>query len=214
MIFLRYESFRGYLRLYPITSLVLALNLISFILDYVVGGARPLLNYGAFILEPADPYGLLEPWRYVSSVFLHSNLTHLLYNSFSLLIFAPPLERLLGHFRYALFYLLCGVLGNAANVIIRLGTDIQDIQHVSIGASGAVYGIFGAYLFMALFRKHSMDEGSRKTVYSVLIFGLIYSVLSPRIDIWAHIGGGVAGFLLYDLFNRSKRAGTGAKQWN
>jgi membrane associated rhomboid family serine protease len=200
MIFLRYESLREYLRYYPVTSAILALNLLVFLADLVLEG-RPLFEAGAFVQHPVfDRYGLLEPWRYVTSIFLHAGWEHLLFNAFSILVFAPPLERLIGHFRYAVFWLLAGILGNVFSAAVNLGGDFR----VAVGASGAVYGVFGAYLYLALFRKHAMDEASRKTVYSILLFGLLYSVISPRIDIWAHAGGCLAGFLMLGMLVQSR----------
>jgi len=195
MIFLRYESFRGYLRMYPVTSVLLGLILLVHLVDLILPGS-PLLDRGFFYQDPrVDPYGLEQPWRYVTAIFLHAGWEHLLFNCFSILVFAPPLERLLGRARYLLFYLLAGVLGNVFSAFVHASEG-----NASVGASGAIYGIFGAYLYLALFRKHAMDEASRKTVYSILIFGLIYSLISPRINIWAHIGGGIAGFAMMRAF--------------
>lgn len=201
MIFLRYESFRDYLRLYPVTAAILAVNIAVYLLDWLLPG-NPLIDAGFFRIVPFyDPYGLLEPYRYVTSMFLHADAMHLLFNMFSVLVFAPPLERLFGRVKYALFYVLAGLLGN----VFSAGVNFGDV-HMAVGASGAVYGVFGAYLYLALVRKGSLDEASRKTVYSILIFGLIYSIISPRIDIWAHVGGCIAGFAMLGIFAPSRRA--------
>ncbi|GLX69252.1 rhomboid family intramembrane serine protease [Paenibacillus glycanilyticus] len=205
MIFLRYESFRGYLRAYPVTSVLIALNLIYFIVVAMTGNtndAGHVIDYGAFISYPAgDPLGLQEPWRYVTSIFMHSGIQHLLFNMFSLLVFAPPLERLLKSLKYALFYLLCGILGNLLSSLIS--SYIQNEPHLAVGASGAIYGVYGAFLFISLFRKAWLDEASRKTVYTILGFGVVYSILIPSIDLWGHVGGGLAGFVLYGLLDRA-----------
>lgn len=206
MIFLRYESFRGYLRAYPVTSVIIALNLIYFIVIAFTGdtnSAEHVLDYGAFTsYAHGNPLGLDEPWRYVTSIFMHAGFQHLLFNMFSVLVFAPPLERLLKPLKYAVFYLLCGILGNAFSAVISSLTD-EWIQHVSVGASGAIYGVYGAFLFISLFRKAWLDEASRKTVYMILGFGVVYSFLIPSVDLWGHVGGGLAGFLLYGLLDRA-----------
>lgn len=205
MIFLRYESFRSYLKLYPVTAAVIALNIIYFIIIAISGNpneGQHAIQYGAFVTNPElDPYGMLEPWRYITSIFMHSGIEHLLYNMFALLIFAPPLERLLNSVKYALFYLLCGIAGNGMSAwtnVLEGGFD----THVGVGASGAIYGVYGAFLYISLFKKSRLDEGSRKTVYTILIFGVIYSFLVPSVDLWAHVGGALAGFLLYYVFDR------------
>lgn len=201
MIFLRYESFKGYLKAYPVTSILIALNVILFILQLATGGSDrgELTLAWLFYQDVNDPYGLVEPWRYVTSMFLHGSVQHLLFNMFALMVFAPPLERLLGWWRYVLLYLLSGVIGNFVSALVITGTQF------SLGASGAIYGIYGAYLFIALLRKGMMDKGSEKTVYTILIFGVIYSFVSTGIDLWAHIGGALGGFLLYALMDKRER---------
>ncbi len=188
MIFLRYESFRSYLRLYPVTAGIIAINIIVYFID-LFSGNHALLQRGIFISSPD------QPWRYVTAVFLHLGFQHLFFNMFAILIFAPPLERMLGHVRYAVFYLLCGIVGNIFSALAEPLT-------VGAGASGAIYGIYGAFLYLAVMKK-SLDEASRKTVYTILIFGLIYSIFVPGIGIWAHFGGLFAGFVFgygYDKY--------------
>ncbi|MFC4812288.1 rhomboid family intramembrane serine protease [Paenibacillus sp. GCM10023250] len=200
MIFLRYESFQGYLRMYPVTSAILLLNILAYAADHLLLDGR-LLNWGLFYSSPGDNYfSLGEPWRYVTAVFLHLSLSHIFYNLFSILVFAPPLERMLGHWKYAAFYLLSGIIGNLVSVIANPTT-------AGAGASGAIYGVFGAYLFLALM-KRSLDANSRKTVYTILIFGVIYTLIVPNIGIWAHFGGLLAGFVLayaYDWYLIARR---------
>jgi len=202
MIFLRYESFRSYLKLYPATSIIIAANIVYFIVVAMTGSTLDglhLYHYGAFITDPIlDPFGLQEPWRYITSMFMHSGLEHLLFNMFALLVFAPPLERLLTSWKYVIFYLLCGIGGNLLVALVK-----QSSYNIGVGASGAIYGIYGAFLFISLFRKAWLDEGSRKTVYMILIMGCIYSLLVPRVSFWGHVGGALTGFLLYNLFDRA-----------
>lgn len=200
MIFLRNESFRTYVRIYPITAFILAANLVVFILDTLVFDQK-LTIWGMFYQEPAgNLYGINEPWRYISSIVLHVDWEHLLFNCFSTLVFAPPLERILGHTHYLLFYIAAGIGGNALSAIVNAGS-----VYVSVGASGAIYGIFGAFLYLALFPKHALGEAERKTIFAILIFGLIYSILMPNINIWAHIGGAITGFTLMSVYVRSSR---------
>ena len=143
MIFLRYESFRSYLRQFPVTSALIALNIIYFVIVALAGSTNDiyhLIDFGSFVTIPVlDPYGIIQPWRYFTSIFMHGGIEHLLYNMFALIVFAPPLERLLKSIPYAFFYLLCGIAGNVSSAFINHMTA-DPLVHVGVGASGAIYG--------------------------------------------------------------------------
>ncbi len=200
MIFLRYESFSAYLRLYPVTSLILAVNLVLFVITGFWGGwSSPgfevMFRLGA--LTDAVPGGT-DFWRWVSSMFLHFGFGHFFFNSFSIFIFSPPLERLLGHVKFFLLYIGSGLVGNLFTVMFMS-------KYISAGASGAAYGLLGAYLFMLVHMRHVLDYSSRKTVQTFLVLGLIYSILFPRINLLAHLGGLIGGYVLFFLLSRRKR---------
>src|SRR5690625_192853 len=83
-----------------------------------------LIKYGAIMNHEIIQYNLArivppELHTYVTSIFLHNGFRHLLFNSFSIFVFAPPLERMLGHIRYALLYLLSGIVGNILTEVIK-----------------------------------------------------------------------------------------------
>lgn len=197
MIFMRYESFRSYLKMYPVTSAILAINLAVQLL--VMFRGDQLIYNGAFYVWPGDPFGLVEPWRYFTSMWLHGGWQHLLFNCFSILVFAPPLERLLGHVKYTLLYVLSGIVGNLATAIVM---SVMSESMISVGASGAVYGVFGSFLYFAVVRKGLLDAASTKTIYTILVIGVIYSVIMQGINLWAHLGGALGGFLIMGVFDR------------
>ncbi|MEB3100237.1 rhomboid family intramembrane serine protease [Ferviditalea candida] len=200
MIFLRYESFKGYIRYYPVTSVVLLVNTLLMVLMFVDGGSQnvdTLVRFGALVTH-YEPYSS-EVWRYFTSIFLHIGLDHWLFNSFAIFVFAPPLERIMGKLPYLILYIGSGLIGNIASAWLQ--TDVQ----VSAGASGAIYGIYGAFLFIGFFRKRLLDDQSHKTVLIILVIGVIYSVLIPHVSLLAHLGGAIGGFLLFPLLKRQVR---------
>jgi len=198
MMFLRYESFKDYVRYYPVSTILLAIIIVvhfGFMLFAAIQGtpANQLKwVYGGFIkanrFEP-------EFWRYVTSIFIHGHFAHLLFNAFSLYVFAPPLERALGRFRYIFLFLFAGVVGN-------IFTSLFMNQIFSVGASGSIYGIFGAYFYYMIFRRRSIDEASRRTLQMLLLIGIIFSVIMPNINFYAHLGGLVGGFVLNLLYSK------------
>ncbi|MDR0270626.1 rhomboid family intramembrane serine protease [Paenibacillus sp.] len=202
MLFVRYENWKSYLKYYPITTILFVANIIMYLVIAFNGGASDtstLLRFGAL----TNVEGYDEWWRYLSSIFLHGSFSHLLFNNFAILVFAPPLERLLGAWRYALLYLLTGVIGNILSVAHynRIGEAL-----LTIGASGAIYGVYGAFLYIALLQRNRMDEASRKTVYALLLVGIIFSFISGseefKVNWVAHLGGLIGGFFIYGLMAR------------
>jgi rhomboid protease GluP len=199
MIFLRYESLKQYIRFYPITSSILLIQIVMFVLTSIFGGStdpETLIRFGAMVSTPDfSP----EYWRYFSSIFLHIGFDHLLFNSIALYIFAPPLERLLGRWNYVVFYLGSGFAGNVMAEWLRTGA------YYAAGASGAIYGIYAAFLFLGLFRRKLLDEQSRKTIQIIIVVGFIYSIIVPKISLLGHLGGFIGGFILFALMFRQHR---------
>ncbi|MDO3410901.1 rhomboid family intramembrane serine protease [Saccharibacillus sp. CPCC 101409] len=207
MIFVRYEKWNQYLKLYPVTLLIALANIVVFIFMASKGAygrngsGQELLQYGALSnLTQYPELGHVDgPWRYFSSIFLHGSFEHLLFNCFAILVFLPPLERLLGHVRYGLLYLASGIVAN----LISMGAYNRLGEYfITVGASGAIYGGYGAFLYLALFQRQKMDQASRKTVYLLLATGLVLSFITPNINIWAHLGGLIGGFFLYGVMVR------------
>jgi rhomboid protease GluP len=193
MIFIRYENWRSYLKQFPVTSALIIVNIIMFIILAMNGGStngETLVRYGAVFKW--EPY-VEQTWRLISAMFLHIGFEHLLFNMFALFVFAPPLERALGHLRYVILYVLSGILGNAISVFLsEWGT-------LMAGASSAIYGLYGAYLFIAIFQRQALDDASRKTLYIILGLGIVQSFLMSHVSWSAHLGGLAAGFILYGV---------------
>lgn len=196
MIFLRRETFRQYIRWYPVTSILLLVMAVLFLAMEWIGSSlasRTLVDFGALYSNRGETH---EWWRYFTAIFLHIGWSHLLFNAFALYVFAPPLERLLGPWRYAVFFLIAGFAGNAASMLYSTP------PFITAGASGSIYGLYAAYLYLALFHKHVLDEGTRQTVITILAVGFIYSFVVPNVNLYAHMGGLVGGFLYFALWAR------------
>ncbi|USB35101.1 rhomboid family intramembrane serine protease [Paenibacillus sp. YPG26] len=197
MIFIRYENLKSYLRYYPVTSLILLINIIMFIL--VAFSGDDLLRFGALTNDSSYEH---ERWRYLSAIFLHDGFDHLLFNSFALMVFAPPMERLLGSWKYAVLYLGAGLLANALSMAYY---NYQMELTLTVGASGAIYGVYGGFLYVALLQRQMIDEASRKTLYAILMVGLVFSIMVDNINWMAHLGGLITGFFIYGILIRISR---------
>ncbi|MFP7494994.1 rhomboid family intramembrane serine protease [Terribacillus saccharophilus] len=195
-MFRRTESFKEYLYAYPVISLLVAVNLLLWIITGLLptpfGNSLYQLGAGVNLFISLGDY-----WRLITPIFLHApgSITHVLFNCFSLVVFGPALEQMLGKLKFTLFYLLAGIIGNIVTYVLD---PYSFVSH--IGASGAIYGLFGAYLFMIWFRKHLMDRGNAQVILVIFIVGIIMSLFSANINLAAHLGGAAAGFVLAPLF--------------
>ncbi|MNP58042.1 Rhomboid family protein [compost metagenome] len=98
-------------------------------------------------------------------------------------------------------YIMGGFLANVLSVALGQTPEAYTAT-VSVGASGAIYAIYGAFLYIAVLQRGMMDEGSRKTLYGLLVMGIVMSFVTPYVNWIAHLGGLAAGFFLYGLIIR------------
>lgn len=175
-----------------ITPIIMYLNIGVFLLMVFAGlglisfEAVDLLRWGGNF----RPYTIVgEWWRLLTSMFVHGGILHLLMNMVGLVFVSVFLEPLLGRARFALLYLLTGLAGSLASVLWYPAI-------VSIGASGAIFGLYGVFLALLLARVFP-PELSKAFLVSTLVF-VGYNLLmglSGGIDNAAHIGGLVSGLL-------------------
>jgi rhomboid protease GluP len=189
-MFTRQETLRQYIRLYPITTILLILNIGMFIYTMLTGGVstRRLYDLGGMVTTPPEQGA--EVWRWFTSMFLHGSFMHLLMNMFGLYVVAPSLERILGRMHYLLLYLVTGVAASATSAYFASEAA------VSIGASGAVYGVFGALAAYAMLDKWSMVKSDKQIIYSIIALGFVTSVFIPNVNWLGHLGGLLCGVLL------------------
>ena len=195
-MFIRRESFKQYISYYPVVSTLLAINIIVYFITLIPGIGDEIFWRGM------SHNGLIsqgEWWRVVTAMFLHGSFTHILFNAFSLFVFAPDLERFIGKGRFIFVYLASGLAGNILTYIIR------DYGYASIGASGAIFGVFGAFAALVYYTRNNFPQ-LKQVILPLLIISVIMTFLSPGTNATAHLGGLATGFVigLY-FFNPSTR---------
>ena len=144
------------------------------------GDTSPL--YRDLALAPLYTADTGQYYRLLTAMFLHYGLLHIAFNMWALIYIGPPLELALGRLRYGLLYLLAGIGGNVAAYVF--GPPLVP----SAGASGAVFGLFGAYAVIARQQRRSVGG-----IGLVIAVNLVFSFTFPNIDWQAHIGGLVIG---------------------
>ena len=187
-MFTRTESFRDFIRLYPVVSLIILIHILLYIVTSIPVFPNRLLfellsGVNLFIVEG-------EYWRLVTPIFMHAGFAHLLFNSFSLVLFGPALEQLLGKSKFILLYLSTGIAANIATL------TLEPLTYTHVGSSGAIFGLFGFYIAIVVFKKVMLSKENSQTIMTIAVIGLIMTFLQSNINITAHIFGFIAGFLI------------------
>ena len=141
-------------------------------------------------LDFYPPVAVAEPYRFLTSAFLHSTsfLLHIVFNLYALWLVGPYLEGLLGRAQYAALYLLSAVGGSVGFYLLVSPSDPQAWQTSAVGASGAVFGLFGA-LFVVN-RRLGRDVGG---IVVVLLINAVLGFVASGIAWQAHLGGLITG---------------------
>jgi membrane associated rhomboid family serine protease len=186
---------------------ILAINVAVFVVEMLLGGAtslRVLVNLGAMVP------GLVaegEWWRLFTAMFLHVGVFHLLLNSLGLYIFGSLIEQVLGSARFLAVYLVSGFCASA--VSFTFGPP----GAVAAGASGAIFGLLGAWLAFN-FRRRSLSLARANIQGAVMLIAInvVFGLAIPGVDNFAHLGGlaaGIgAGFVAEGFGHRSTRTAT------
>lgn len=194
------RSVKEFIKLYPVVSTLAIINLgLWFIINFLklpIG----LKLYDLGIGHNLTVLLLDEYWRLVTPIFLHADLSHVIFNTFALILFGPALEKMIGSFKFIIIYLLTGIIGN-------VGTFLIDMNSITphLGASGAIYGLFGVYIFMVLFRKDLIGKSDSQIIITIFVLGLVMTFIRPNINISAHLFGFLGGFILGPLFLRKAK---------
>lgn len=168
---------------YPIfTYILIAINIVFFILS--------IINYSYMFNTFANYYKNIqdgEVWRLITCTFLHADIIHISFNMIALLAIGPLVEKYYGKSRYLLIYLGSGILGSLFSAVLG--------NYVSVGASGAIFGLFGALLYFGYKYRATLDGFLRSSIIPIIVANLLMGFVVPGIDVIGHIGGLIGGLL-------------------
>jgi len=163
-----------------------------FLLEELFGGSNNiavLVKMGANVSERVEAG---EYWRLMTCVFLHAGYMHIILNTYVLFALGGFFNRILGDAVYLTVFLVSGITGSLASTFLGKA-------QVSVGASGAIWGLFGASLAVSFIKNPLIPEIIRLSMRRVTLINLAINLgvsFLPMVDIWAHIGGGIGGFLV------------------
>jgi rhomboid protease GluP len=166
---------------------LLGLNIAIYIIPELLGVTGLVQDLGAKS-NAAIRSG--EYYRFLTAMFLHAGLTHIMFNAFALYSLGLDVERFFGHARFLAIYMVAGLGGGVASYALS--------PNDSVGASGAIFGLIGALAAFFYQSRKLFGEMSRQQIGSLIFVTLInlgIGFTTPRIDNYAHIGGLLAGAL-------------------
>ena len=186
----------------PVTTLLLVSFIGLFIMQVLTGvdannpSTEALVKWGANAL----PFTMdNEPWRLVSSAFLHIGLMHLLFNGFAMYFFGQIAEPMFGSAKFLALFLLAAIGGSLLNNYVTWQGIVDGTGQagLSAGASGGIMGIGAALLIAALF-KISVNGMvlNLKSLIFIMGIDLVYGFAVPGIDNAGHIGGAITGLII------------------
>jgi rhomboid protease GluP len=179
----------------PIVMYVLlAANVICFGIEALLAGLNPSTDALSLLGAQSNlPSAVGQYWRLAAAMFLHAEPAHLAFNMYALFILGRDIEGFYGHLRFATIYFLSGVAGNVATY--ALGAPAV----VSVGASGAIFGLIGAEIALLVSNRLLFGSSRRGRLLNLAFLvgiNLAYGFANRRINNLAHVGGLLAGLAL------------------
>jgi rhomboid protease GluP len=169
------------------TYVFIVLQVLMFlVLEWKGGSTDPvvLIQYGAKF-NPLIKEG--EWWRFFTPIFLHIGFFHLFMNTMALYYLGMTVERLYGSWRFFVIYLIAGFFGTLGSFLFT--------SSLSAGASGAIFGLFGALLYFGTVYRHLFLQTMGTNIIGLIVLNLVLGLIIPGIDNAGHIGGLIGGFL-------------------
>ena len=169
-----------------VTYALILINVFMFLFPLINGTTEEFYNlfasYGPFV-KMGDYY------RLISAAFMHANIAHLIFNMYALWIIGMQLESFIGKWRYLVVYLFSAISGSLLSVIVTPDA-------VSVGASGAIFGLLGALLYFGYHYRVYLGTVIKSQIIPLIVINLLLGFMVPGIDNAAHIGGLIGGTLI------------------
>ncbi len=185
------------------TAILTGLNAVVYIMLIFLGNTGSavfMAQHGALYPELVIENG--EWWRLITAMFLHFDPAHLVNNMLIFCCIGSRLEKVAGTVKMLITYFVSGILGNLLSLYIMYRTGNFA---VSAGASGAVYGMIGAFLWIVILHHGHLEGISIRGILLMLGLSLYYGFTATNIDNWGHLGGLVSGFFIMIILYRRKR---------
>lgn len=177
-----------------VVSILLDIMILLYFLQLIqlnssfISQSELLLNWGGVRNQEVSSG---EIWRLFTSMFLHGGFLHLVYNGIALVFVGMHVEPLLGRIKFSIYFILSGIASGLASII-------WNDNVISVGASGAIFGLFGLAIFVDYFKTKSFSSNKYLIPLFAIFAGInfIYGLVVPNTDNAGHFGGFLAGVVL------------------
>ena len=193
---------------FSMNTTLIGVNVLFFIVIIIFGAFIPnILEYIA--LKPANIFGGKFIWTFVTSMFMHGGIFHLLINMLSLFFVGSLIEKILGSKRYLYFYLGSGLFAGIFFVVLSVITGSADFNAFAVGASGAIFGLIGLLMILTpnlpvyLFFIPIPIKMKYAAPGMLILLWLISKAASLSVGNTAHLGGLVAG-IFFGIYLKRK----------
>lgn len=193
------EELKAFLKTRAVVNLsIVTVNIAVFLVMSLFGNVQSstyMIAHGAYYLPLIQENG--EYYRLLTSMFLHFGIQHLFGNMLCLIFLGDMLEKLAGKGSYLLIYFGGGIGSGLVTIFYELGTGSRA---VCAGASGAIFSVIGALVFLSVIHRGEIPNFGRKRFYIMTALMIYQGFTSQSVNNAAHVGGFVCGFLLAAIF--------------
>lgn len=193
-----------------VTGILIALNVLVFLYLEITGSSEDayfMYEKGA-MFAPAV-FLEKEYYRLVTAMFMHFGIRHIIDNMIVLFALGDNLERALGHVKYLIFYMACGIGSNWISMMV----DGADSNIVSAGASGAIFGIVGGLLYAVLINKGRLEDLNLKQLLVMIGLSLYLGFNDAGVDNVAHVSGLILGIIFGIILYRKPKKDKDRKEY-
>ena len=173
-----------------ITNILMSVCFIMFLLTMVAGRGEIrndiLYLFGANF-PPAIKANIINIYRLITCAFLHGSIIHLLCNMYALFVIGTQVETFLGKTKFLIIYIVSAITGSLMTFVFG--------SYLSIGASGAIFGLMGSLLYFGYHYRLYIGSAIKNQIIPIIILNLAFGFMLPGIDNFSHIGGLVGGYL-------------------
>ncbi|BBF44543.1 rhomboid family serine protease [Lachnospiraceae bacterium KM106-2] len=190
-----FEPKKQFKRLPMCTLFLILVNIVIFILVEITGGSN---NIGNMVRWGASEYYKIadehQYYRFFTNMFLHFGVEHLFNNMLVLFLIGERLEQLLGKWKYLFLYLVTGIMASIGSFLYYI--QIDELNVVSAGASGAIFGVVGAITAFIILNKGRVSDITPQRIIFFVVISFYMGLQGTEVDNAAHISGFVSGVIL------------------